>query len=187
MDFKTIITNVENLRIKKDKGMDAQQLYDCIIKPTHKYMGGNYESENANFLSLCTAAIESNCGYYRKQINGPALGPWQMEPETRKDIYRECDALMDVDDAKSEVYLLITSLKIRANIASVPPMVTSPFYACAMARLKYSMDIAPLPDHNNLRAVYDYYKRIYNTPAGASTWSKFKQAIINNKILEVKL
>ena len=36
--------------------MNAQQLYDHIIKPTHLYMGGGYESKNANFLSLCTAA-----------------------------------------------------------------------------------------------------------------------------------
>jgi len=180
--FTTLITNIENLRIKKDIGMDAQQLLDCIIKPTHKYMGGNYESKNANFLLLCTAAIESNCGYYIKQIGGPALGPWQMEPATHDDIWSECDALY------GNLGQILPNLT-NACFGCVKPIyiITNPMYACAMARLKYSMDVAPLPDHNNLRDVYDYYKRIYNTPLGASTWAKFKQAIINNKILEVQL
>jgi len=49
--------------------MDAQQLLDHIIKPTLKYMGGGYDSKNARMLLLATAAVESNCGQYVKQIN----------------------------------------------------------------------------------------------------------------------
>ena len=161
--------------------MNSQQLYDHIIKPTHEYMGGNYESINANFLSLCTAAIESNCGYYIKQVGGPALGVWQMEPDTHRDIRLNCDALMEV--AFNE---LIDNLKTYLPI-DIKELISSPMYACAMARLKYSMDPAPLPDSGNIRAVYDYYKRIYNTPAGASTYEKFKQALISNGVFNVKL
>ena len=174
-------------KIKGYLGMNSQQLYDCIIKPTHTYMGGNYESRNANFLSLCTAAIESNCGYYIKQVGGPALGIWQMEPATHKDIYRECDALKTVGTEDSKTYELLQKLQVGAYIAGQSKMIMSPMYACAMARLKYSMDVAPLPDSENIRAVYDYYKRIYNTPAGASTYEKFKQALINNGVFNVKL
>lgn len=161
--------------------MNAQQLYDYIIKPTHEYMGGNYESKNANFLSLCTAAIESNCGYYIKQVGGPALGPWQMEPNTHIDIHQNCDALDDkVFLAKLYDLTIVTDIPLYS-------LVTSLKYACAMARLKYSMDKATLPDHNDIKAVYDYYKRIYNTPLGASTYDKFKSALANNYIMDVKL
>lgn len=167
--------------------MNAQQLYDYIIKPTHIYMGGNYESKNANFLSLVTAAIESNCGDKLKQDGGPACGPWQMEPDTLHDIYNNCDAIAT---NQTELFKLLDSM----DLFDVTPdddlaqsLIISPMYACAMARLKYSMDSAPLPDCENFRAVYDYYKRIYNTPAGASTYEKFKQACIDNKIFEVKL
>ncbi len=76
--------------------MEAQQLHDYIIKPTLEYMGGNYNSDKARFLLLCTAAIESNCGYYIKQVDGPALGIWQMEPATHDDIWENCDALHPV-------------------------------------------------------------------------------------------
>jgi hypothetical protein len=148
-------------------------------------MGGRYESKNANFLSLCTAAIESNCGYYIKQVGGPALGAWQMEPDTCEDIWRNCD-FIKTDMGHSIITELLTSDAVIDDDLNAS-LITSPMYACAMARLKYSMDSAPLPDSENFRAVYDYYKRIYNTPAGASTYEKFKQACIDNKIFEVKL
>lgn len=162
--------------------MNSQQLYDHIIKPTHKYMGGNYESRNANFLSLCTAAIESNCGYYIKQVGGPALGVWQMEPATHEDIWLNCDAL-----SNNQMSHRMDLLTVSPDNNQMTDLIVSPMYACAMARLKYSMDSAPLPDSENIRAVYDYYKRIYNTPAGASTYEKFRQALINNGVFNVKL
>ena len=162
--------------------MNAQQLHDYIIKPTLEYMGGNYNSKSARFLLLCTAAIESNCGYYIKQVNGPALGIWQMEPETHDDIWAVCDALYG-----SLGQMMPNLTNAHAGELNHIYMIANPMYACAMARLKYSMDSEPLPDYNNFRAVYDYYKRIFNTPLGASTYEKFKQACVDNKIFEVEL
>lgn len=161
--------------------MNAQQLYDNIIKPTHAYMGKSYMGKDSGFLSLCTAAIESNCGEYIKQVGGPALSPWQIEPETEADIWINCDAMVN----QPWFYTKIRNIMIDEFIDF--SLMFSPMYACAMARLKYSMDPEPLPDHNNIRAVYDYYKRIYNTPAGASTFEKFERALKDNKILEVEL
>tara|TARA_R110002051_G_scaffold303437_1_gene372297 strand:+ start:494 stop:991 length:498 start_codon:yes stop_codon:yes gene_type:complete len=154
--------------------MNAQQLLDYIIKPTLEYMGGNFNSKNAQMLLLATAAIESKCGYYIKQINGPALGIWQMEPNTHDDIWENCDA---INGSRKPAFI--------GNIAfALSPMgkcgdealMCSPMYACLMARLKYSMDKEPLPPHNEIFEIYRYYKRIYNTPLGASTFEKFKSA-----------
>ena len=171
-----IISNIEHLKVKK---MDAQQLHDHIIKPTLQYMGGNYDSKDARFLLLCTAAIESKCGYYIKQVNGPALGIWQMESKTAEDIWQNCDAICS---GNSRVEKLGGSFEFDDNT-----LIQYPMYACAMARLKYSMDKAPLPDRHDIKAVYDYYKRIYNTPAGASTYEKFCSALANCKIEQVEL
>ena len=165
--------------------MNSQQLLDCIIKPTLEYMGGNYASKNASMLLLSTAAIESKCGYYIKQVKGPALGIWQMEQPTDKDTWLNCDALQNVDFI-GKIENLTLNCFHKGTDAS-PHLVISPMYACAMARLKYSMDSAPLPPYDNIRAVYDYYKRIYNTPLGASTYEKFKQAWLYHKLHEVKL
>ena len=163
--------------------MDAQQLHDLIIKPTLEYMGGNYYSKDAAFLLLCTAAIESNCGHYIKQVGGPALGVWQMEPSTESDIWKNCDAIQD------EVFSLLIDEILPEAYKSFSPsaVMVLPMYACAMARLKYSMDSEALPDHKDIHAVYRYYKRIYNTELGASTFEKFINAIADNKILDVKL
>lgn len=149
--------------------MNAQQLLDCIIVPTLKHMGGNYNSKDAQMLLLATAAIESKCGYYIKQIGGPALGIWQMEPDTEKDILANCDAINNGSlDCIYDWWL--------GGFSESPDLITMPAYACAMARLKYSMDVAKLPSHMGIRNIYQYYKRIYNTHLGASTWDKFKEA-----------
>lgn len=179
-ELLTIITNVDKLRVRKKK-MQSQQLLDHIIKPTLEYMGGNYDSKNARMLLLATAAIESKCGYYIKQVNGPALGIWQMEPNTHKDIWLNCDVLA------TEFQDVIEFMVLKKRTTPLDDLILSPMYACAMARLKYSMDPESLPDYKNIRQVYDYYKRIYNTPSGASTYEKFKQAWIYHKLSEVEL
>ena len=164
--------------------MDAQQLHDHIIEPTLEYMSGNYNTVEARFLLLCTAAIESECGHYIKQIGGPALGIWQMEPATHDDIWNECDALK-----LPELSTIVDGLVPTLNNE---PMIESPMYACAMARLKYSMDTKALPKCNggtdlDLDMFYKYYKRVYNTQYGKSTFEKWCSAINRNKVLEVRL
>ena len=152
--------------------MNSQQLLDHIIKPTLEDMGGNYNSKNAQMLSLATAAIESKCGYYIKQINGPALGIWQMEPATEGDIWQNCDALQD-DEFNKVVRLMLPQTHDQYFSEA---LIIAPRYACAMARLKYSMDENALPFYGSRLKIYKYYKRIYNTPLGASTLKKFNAA-----------
>ena len=168
--------------------MDAQQLHDYIIKPTLQYMGGNYYSKDSAFLLLCTAAIESNCGEHIKQINGPALGVWQMEPSTHIDLWNNCDAI----NSKSQLQFKVEGLRVVVSKTFDCDLLQSPTYACAMARLKYSMDPHPLPKLTgdssvDLKSFYDYYKRVYNTELGASTYDKWCTAIAANHIMKVKL
>ena len=172
--------------------MNAQQLHDHIIKPTLEYMGGNYNTPEARLLLLATAAIESDCGYYIKQVNGPALGIWQMEPDTHDDIWYNCDALSSFTefDQTDLVELLITfSIGGECNSKD---MIDSSLYACAMTRLKYSMDSESLPKITGDRKIdevefYKYYKRVYNTNLGASTFEKWQVKCEKHNIFEVKL
>lgn len=169
--------------------MNAQQLLDYIIKPTHEYMGGNYASKESSFLSLCTAAIESNCGEYIKQINGPALGPWQMEPDTHDDVWQNCDNL---SNNPLPLAYRVKQLQLSPDNNPLNDLVVSPMYSCAMARLKYSMDPHPLPKlsgNKDLDCInfFEYYKRVYNTELGASTYQKWVNALEANNIWNVKL
>jgi len=173
--------------------MNAQQLHDYIIKPTLEYMGESYNTEEARFLLLCTAAIESDCGHFVKQVNGPALGIWQMEPDTENDIWKNCDALIYEDFSKLIERLVIDHKSVHGTKdIHNKDLVTSPVYACAMARLKYSMDPHALPKYNggtalDLDMFYRYYKRVYNTHLGASTFQKWLAKIKEHKILKVQL
>ena len=173
--------------------MNAQQLHDYIIKPTLQYMGGNYYSRESAFLLLCTAAIESNCGEYIKQINGPALGVFQMEPATLVDIYNNCDAIQKPTNGQGCVLLhRITALELSPDNDRLSDLMVSPMYACAMARLKYAMDANPLPRltgvaDTDLNGFYNYYKRVYNTELGASTYTKWCTEIAANHVMRVEL
>lgn len=169
--------------------MNTEQLLELIITPTHKYMGGNYQSDSADLLSLCTAAIESDCGYYIKQNDGgPALGIWQMEPPTHSDIWANCDVLKDLD-----FECLICDLQCLAGVnykKCKSHLVNSPMYACAMARLKYSMDSKALPEITGDRILdvhnfYNYYKRVYNTELGKSTFAKWQVKMEKHKVFEI--
>lgn len=163
--------------------MDSQQLLDHIIITTLKYMGRHYDSTNARMLILATSAVESNCGHLIKQINGPALGIWQMEPNTHNDIWVNSDALK-----KPRFSSHIKELMIKKSPLSVlKNLLISPMYACSIARLKYSMDKEPLPPHDDKLKIYEYYKRIFNTPAGASTFGKFKAAWTANNLDNIYL
>jgi len=71
-------------------------------------------------------------------------------------------------------------------------------YACAMARLKYSMTPKALPAYNggtdlDLDMFYRYYKTYYHgvdhngNELGKSTFSKWRSAIERNGVLKVGL
>jgi len=81
----------------------------------------------------------------------------------------------------------IMSLGCGINETLEDDLIRSPIYACAMARLKYAMDRAPLPNYTDLDNVYDYYKRIYNTEGGASTRVKFYEVYNRLKLASVSL
>ena len=117
-----------------------------------------------------TAAHESGGFVHRRQIGGPALGIFQMEPATHDDIW--------------EHYLIARSY-LRASIRAVIPigpipkaeyMETSDPYACAMARAHYRRVSEPLPDAGDLGGMAAYAKRHWNTPAGAATPQKYLDA-----------
>ena len=65
--------------------IDNKQLRECIIKPTLDSL--QMYSQAAEELLVFTCACESLGGTYLKQVKGPALGIYQMEPATYQDIW----------------------------------------------------------------------------------------------------
>lgn len=119
-------------------------------------------SKPAVVLLLDTAAQESDFGHYLKQLGrGPALGAFQMEPETfrwLRDKYRLRYSPIGVIEFR------MLEWNLRAAII--------------MARLRYRAVRAALPPVDDVKERARYWKRYYNTAAGRGTIDEF---ITNHK------
>jgi len=136
------------------------QLRELIIRPVlHDLIA---YSEDAVELLIFTCAVESDGGTYIKQIKGPALGIYQMEPDTYNDLW------MNYIKNKPD---LIMKLFSNFGINLIPPedrMIYDLRFATAMARIFYMRTAEEIPRSKNREAVWDYYKKYWNTKDGNS-------------------
>ena len=114
-------------------------------------------SVDATNLLLGTCAQESAFGTYIEQINGPALGVFQMEPNTEKDIWE--NYLYYRNELVKTVYDICgvigpDKFSLKTNLA----------YQITMARIHYLRVPEKLPD--NLIGYSRYWKKYYNTEQG---------------------
>ncbi len=131
---------------------DLRTIIQTALTPLKLY------SANIEELLCATAAQESHMGTYRTQLNGPALGVYQMEPNTHEDIW-----------ANYMRYHPMLPITRQADAT----LVTDDKYATTMARIQYLRDLHPLPDPRDLQALWETYKRVWNTPKGAAQQDQF--------------
>lgn len=137
------------------RSKELHRIITCVLKDMDLY------SEDAVYLLMYTAAVESNMGELLKQVGGGARGIFQMSPKTEADIW---EYLRRHPDLKRKVE------KYRSGgCPGVPELEFNLVYAIAMARIHYKRDRYPIPHRNDPDAVYKYYKRVWNTHGGAAT------------------
>ena len=143
-------------------GISPIDFTQYIIKPSLRFL--DMKSKAAEQLLLGTVAKESGLGYYLHQVKGPALGVFQIEPATHKDLwvnyiryknylYNRLSLAFPTCEFGSNHELLVYDLK----------------YACCMARLIYYRVKYVLPQAHHISAQADYWKKHYNTPRGKGT------------------
>jgi len=123
-------------------------------------------SEAATDLLMGTAAVESQLGYYIKQVGGPARGIFQMEPRTEVDIWDNYlkfnhklrDSLATLGYLRPDASALVYDLR----------------YQILMARIHYLRVPYALPTSTVGQA--RYWKVHYNTVAGKGTVKKYIDA-----------
>ncbi len=121
-----------------------------------------FYSENAVELLMLTAAQETLLGKYLWQVKGPALGMFQMEPNTFNDIWINFIAYRgNIRDTLNDWRAPAVSWDMRMNADLA--------YQIVMARIFYMRILAPLPPSSDLRAMAEYYKKYWNTHLGAAT------------------
>jgi len=135
---------------------DKEQFENLIRRVLVAELGEEFCTDAAVQLLLGTAAQESHFGTYLKQVRGPAIGAFQMEPTTFDWIKEKyMDRLphfknVDVEDLEWDLALSII-----------------------FARLRYCVIPAALPPANDIYALAAYWKQYYNTPAGAGKVEEF--------------
>ena len=143
---------------------DKHQFRDFISR-TLKAI--DLHSEQGVDLLMKTAAKESNLGMYLKQIGrGPALGVFQMEPETERNIWNEF--LKDHPQIAKKITELtgVTGPNSSAMEGDLR-------YQTCMARVRYLWAKGALPDHGDTEAQAHYWKKNYNTVLGDGTVEEF--------------
>lgn len=113
-------------------------------------------SPEAEELLMGTAAVESDLGTYLRQVRGPALGVFQMEPETfrwLKQLYSSRLERREPEEMEWDLRLSILA-----------------------ARLRYVIVPERLPDASDVPGLAAYWKRHYNTMAGSGTVEHYVRA-----------
>ncbi len=137
--------------------MDPIEFHDYVIVPTLDQIGLN--QPGASFLLLGTALVESELSALRQAGDGPALGVYQMEPDTHEDLWRWLMEYTREKELAREISRLTSQWPHGAT-----QLVTNLSYATAMARCLYRRRPEPLPwPSTNLPALALYWKKHYNT------------------------
>lgn len=117
-------------------------------------------------LLMGTCAQESHLGTYRRQLGGgPALGIFQMEPNTFNDILNN---YLKARTPLRDKILEISSLKE----FSPEDLVDNDILAICMARVHYLRKPDSIPA--SLDGQAEYWKKHYNTYLGKGTVEEYK-------------
>ena len=149
-----------------DKGIEARHLQEVVRSVCQ---GLDLWSPSAENLLLGTAAQESHLGHYLKQLKkGPAIGIYQMEPDTWHDLHahylRYNTPLRNkLNQFVSPWGRLMGEMAMQGNLN----------YATACARLQYFRKPERLPAYDDIEGLARYWKKHWNTVHGKGTVEEF--------------
>ena len=137
-----------------------------IIKLSLQHL--NLDSEDARSLIYSTGKAESDYKTLQQYGGGPALGFFQMEPNTAIDIwdnyvmyrpkYRDKLYALGFDEGTLE-FCLLSNIGVQA----------------ALCRLHYRRVPSALPKAGDLNSQAKYWKKYYNTELGKGTIKHFME------------
>jgi len=146
--------------------INCKDLRELVVRPTLQHL--RLWSPAAEDMVLGTAAQESGLGTYLHQVGGPALGIYQMEPATERDIWGNFLAFKEI--LSDQVSDLITDA---GHEDKVNEMIGNLYYATAMCRIHYLRVPEAMPVHKDIKGYAAYWKKYYNTPLGKGTEDEF--------------
>lgn len=144
--------------------INAKQLREYVIIPALTDAGLD-RSDAAVELLLMIAAHETQLGTYLKQVHGPALGIYQMEPNTYHDIL--INYIGKRTDLHERLIKMNPSMDERKLVSDLA-------FATVLARIFLLRIKEPIP--SDLHGKAAYAKKYWNTPAGKATEDDYYKA-----------
>ncbi len=151
----------------KDMSFAPHQFRKLIIRVLEDFGAksgtASFYTPDAVELLMLTAAQETHLGKYLWQVKGPALGVFQMEPNTYNDIWgnwimyrqRILDTLNDLYGGSGVSW----EMRMKADLT----------YQIIMARIFYLRVPAAIPSMTKAMDMAHYYKKYFNTHLGKAT------------------
>lgn len=164
----------------KTTGLNPKQFREDIIRPVLKSLEsiGIPNTRNAEDLLVMIAAHESHLGHYVRQVKGPALGVYQIEPDTAKDVIKNYLGF------RPKRHFKVRSFRAN-NLSLEENLKANLFYQTAMARIILWRVPAALPMRSMfkfrseyLRALAVYAKNHWNTHLGAAEFGDYFNAYL---------
>lgn len=143
--------------------MNAGDIREYAVRPALQMLG--LWSQVAEDLVMGTAAQESHFAYLEQLHQGPAMGIFQMEPATFKDLW--------INFINNKPKLKASLLAMVINDPSPVEMAWNLRFAAAMCRVHYYRKSEPLPPTSDPKLLGAYWKKHYNTIHGAGTIDEF--------------
>lgn len=120
-------------------------------------------------LLMMTAAVESDCGFFLRQVKGPARSIFQIERPTER------DALDWAKRLHPQLYEKVKSLRFPAKL-NVNELQVNLAYATGTAYIVYKMKKVT-PKQKTMDELVALYKERYNTPLGKATIKSAKDKL----------
>ena len=154
--------------------INLAQFRSQIIVPTLTRM--DMMSESAANLMLGTALVESGLQYIKQIGAGPALGVYQVEPSTLRDIYE--NYLPRKPEIKSTLNKFVhwNESFSRDWDYLESHLMANLIYGTAVARLIYWRRPEALPVADDVDGMANYWKRFYNSWKGKGSVEDYVRA-----------
>jgi len=152
--------------------MKSDQLRFYIVKPALSLLGPALSTRFAEDLLIATCAQESRLGEYVLQVNGPALGIYQIEPTSLADLW------FWIQHRRPRWDAAFATVGINpAAAVDNEAVIYNLWFATLIARLFYYRVPTALPIYTTTPNLWGYYKPFYNTLAGAATLMEFEESL----------
>ena len=158
-------------------GLNARHLLEEVVRPALELLGPRYSTRAAEQLVMGTGAKESGGFVWLRQLGGgPAVGLWQMEPFTFRDLR---DNFLSGTNPQVMALLRAVGSLASARLPDASELAWNLRLAAAYCRIKYLANSEPLPPADDVPAMARYWKRHYNTRLGKGRPEEFEHCWAN--------